>query len=89
MATSIRDLKKDLKYTFENLIEQALLMQVASGGEDKKINSLVNEMVDAYDEFLTKINMHRKAENKKQFFKELNAQIEEKIKDFQRKLEAL
>ncbi len=88
MATSIRDLKKELKYVFEALIEQVLLLQVASGG-DKKNNALINEMVDTYEELLAKINAHRKVKDKKAYFKEVNAEIDAKVKAFQEKIEAL
>jgi hypothetical protein len=89
MATSVRDLKKELKYAFEELIEQVLLLQVAAGGNDKKNNALINEMVDAYEALLKKVNAHKKADNKKAYFKELNKEIDAKIKEFQEKINVL
>ncbi len=85
---SIRDLKKDLKYAFETLIEEVLLMQVA-GGNEKKNNVLINEMLDAYEEYLKKINAHKKQKDKKAYFKELNKEIQAKLDEFQEKINAL
>ncbi len=89
MATSIRDLKKELKYAFGSLIDQVLLIQLASDKEDKSTSALINEILDVYEEFLAKVNAHRKSEDKKAYFKQLNAEIRAKLNEFQEKINQL
>jgi predicted site-specific integrase-resolvase len=89
MATSIRDLKKELRYTFEELIEQVLLLQAAAGKAEEKNNKLINDLIEAYDKFISKINAHRSHKDKKAYFKELHAEINKEIKEFQEKINAL
>jgi len=89
MATSIRGLKKDVKKAFETLIGEALLMQVASGDDNKKTSELINEMVDAYETFIQKINAHRQEKDKKAYFKSLNEEISRTLQQFQEKVNAL
>ncbi len=89
MATSIRDLKKELKYAFGSLIDQVLLIQLASDTENKSTSALINEILDVYEDFLGKVNAHRKAENKKAYFKQLNEEIRAKLSEFQDKINQL
>ncbi len=89
MATSIRDLKKELKYAFGSLIDQVLLIQLASDKDNKSTGALINEILDVYEEFLGKVNAHRKAEDKKAYFKQLNAEIRAKLSEFQDKINQL
>jgi len=89
MATSIRDLKKEVKAAFEELIGDALLMQLASGTDHKKTDPLINEMVETYEEIIKKINAHRQTKDKKAYFRELNREIAEKLRTYREKIEAL
>jgi len=89
MATSIRGLKKEVKAAFERLIGDVLLVQLASGEAGKEGNALINRMVDTYEEILKKINAHRQTRDKKAYFKELNREIEAKLKEFREKVDAL
>ncbi|NPA43315.1 MAG: hypothetical protein GXO27_04735 [Chlorobi bacterium] len=87
MATSIRDLKKEVKYAFEELIQEALMLQLAEG-EDKERHALINEMVEAYEGIIKKINAHRQTKDKKAYFKELNREIAETLAKYREKLVA-
>ncbi len=89
MATSIRDLKKEVKYMFGDLVEQVLLLNMAADKPDEKNHKLIDEIVNTYEEILTKINAHRKEKDKKAYFKALNAEIDEKFRAFQEKINAL
>ncbi len=86
---SIRDLKKELKYTFGELVEEVLLYNLVT--EDKKANTdaLIKDIYEAYDAFVKKINAHRKEKDKNAYFRKLNEEIEAKVKDFTSKIEAL
>ncbi len=86
---SIRDLKKELKYTFGELVEEVLLYNLVT--EEKKANTdaLIKDIYEAYDAFVKKINAHRKEKDKKAYFRKLNEEIEAKVKDFTSKIEAL
>jgi len=89
MATSIRDLKKEVKAAFEELIGDALMMQLASGADHKKTDPLINEIVETYETIIRKINAHRQTKDKKAYFGELNKEIAEKLNEFRTKIEAL
>ncbi len=89
MATSIRDLKKEVKYMFGDLVEQVLLLNLAAEKPEEKNHKLVDEIVQTYEEILKKINAHRKEKDKKAYFKTLNAEIDEKFHAFQEKINAL
>ncbi len=89
MATSIRDLKKEVKYMFGDLVEQVLLLNLAAEDVEKQNHKLVDEIVEAYEEILKKINAHRQAEDKKAYFKALNEEIDEKFRSFQEKINSL
>ena len=89
MATSIRDLKKELKYAFGNLIDQVLLIQIASEKDHHDTGKLINLILETYEEFLAKVNAHRKVTDKKAYFKQLNAEIRAKLDEFQDKINQL
>ena len=89
MATSIRDLKKELKYAFGALIDQVLLLQIVSEKENKEAGALINQMLDAYEGFLQKINAHRGQKDKKAYFKQLNEEIKAALAEFQDKINQL
>ncbi len=89
MATSIRDLKKELKYAFGALIDEILLLQVVEEKENKEASALINEILDTYETYLKKINAHRAEKDKKAYFKALNAEIKAKLAEFRDKVNQL
>ena len=89
MATSIRDLKKELKYAFGALIDQVLLLQIVSGKENKEASALINQILDRYEDFLQKINAARGQKDKKAYFKQLNEEIKAVLAQFQDQINQL
>ncbi len=86
---SIRDLKKDLKYAFGDLVEQVLLFKVINETSKEDTDALINEIYAAYEEALQKVNAHRKQKDKKAYFKKINAEIDQTLDQLAGKVNAL
>ncbi len=77
---SIKDFKKEINYIFGEVIDEAFFKKLMKPEvEDAKIEAIVDEAVDAYDNFKDKINQGKKAEDKKSFFKTLNKEYVDSV----------
>ena len=82
-----RDLKKDIKFLLENLIDECFLYNLMHPDKnEKKINDVINETVDLYDDLMGRISSYRRSVNSKAETKQLFAGI---IKDLREKYAAL
>ncbi len=87
---SIRDFKKEINYIFGEVIDEALYKKVTKPEvDDKKIEEIIDEAVQAYDDFKEKINQGRQAANKKEYYKLLNKEYEEAVNALIEKINAL
>jgi hypothetical protein len=77
---SIKDFKKEINYIFGEVIDEALFKKITKPEvEDDKIEAIIDEAVQAYDDFKEKINQGRQAENKKEYYKLLRKEYEEAV----------
>ena len=73
-----RILKRDINNVFGDIIEAAYLHQIAHPDEDpQKSEEIVDEAIADFDELIHKMN-HKPAENKKQHFKSVQKELEQK-----------
>lgn len=87
--SSIRDLKKNINEVFADLIESAYLLKVTNEtASDDKVESLVDEAIERFDQLVTKINQ-KKVENRKAHFKEVRADFEKYTEQLVEKINSL
>jgi len=86
---SIKHLKRDLNYVMGDIIEAAYIHQMANPKADPKtIDEIVDEAVATYDEMIVKIN-DRSQENRGQYLKQVNKELEQKATGLIEKLNTL
>jgi hypothetical protein len=84
-----RDLKKDLNYVFGDIIDAALLWQMANPEEDtEKTEAIIDESIASFDELIAEANK-RGVENPKAHFKGIRQTLESKATGLVAKLNAL
>ncbi|HXK00135.1 MAG TPA: hypothetical protein VNJ50_14875 [Gelidibacter sp.] len=75
---NVRDLKKDINYVIGDIIEAAYVLNYANSGKDaEKVEAIVDEAINTFDELIEKVNA-KGVENKKAHFKAINAELETK-----------
>lgn len=73
-----RDLKKDLNYVFGDIIDAALLWQMANPkGDTAASEEIIDEAIKGFDELIAKTNA-RDVENAKAHYKGIRTSLEEK-----------
>jgi hypothetical protein len=86
---NIRDLKKDINYVLGDIIEAVDFWELTNPGkDDKKAESIIDEAIDIFDELILKVN-DKTVENKKQHFKAINIDLEEKGRKLIEKINGL
>ena len=86
---NIRDLKKDINYVLGDIIEAVTIWELTNPSKDnKKAESIIDEAIDIFDELILKVN-DKTVENKKQHFKAINADLEEKGRKLIEKINGL
>lgn len=84
-----RDLKKDLNYVFGDIIDAALLWQLANPGEDAAASeAIIDESIQSFDELIAETNK-RGVENTKAHFKGIRQSLETKATELVAKINAL
>lgn len=87
--SSIRNLKKNINEVFADLIESAYLIKVTNQkADDGKVESLVDEAIDRFDELIVKINQ-KEVENRKAHFKKIKADFEKFTEELVEKINSL
>lgn len=78
MATSIRDLKKDINYVLGDIIEAVYVWEYSNTDKDT-INSeaIIDEAIATFDELIEKVN-DRSVENRKAHLKAVNQELEDR-----------
>ncbi|MEM7187658.1 MAG: hypothetical protein AAF466_13475 [Bacteroidota bacterium] len=86
---NIRNLKKDINYVLGDIIGAVSEWQHQNPDKDlKKSEKIIDEVIDTFDDLIAKVNA-KNIENKKQHFKAIGAELEEKGRKLIDKLNAL
>ncbi len=73
--SSKKDLKKDINFVFEELIGAVYIKELVNASETSKNSEvLVDKIIIAFDDLITKVN-DRKVENAKSHFKSIRAEL--------------
>jgi hypothetical protein len=86
---NVRTLKKDINYVLGDIIEAVYIWELTNPEkETKKSEKIIDEAIETFDELITKVN-DRSVENKKQHFKAINQELEDKGRKLIDKINAL
>ncbi len=86
---SIRNLKKEINYVLEDIIEAVYIWELTNPEKDTKISeAIIDETIDVFDELITKVNL-KDVENNKQHFKTINQELEDRGRKLIDKINAL
>ena len=86
---SVRTLKKDINYVLGDIIEAVYIWELTNPEkETKNSEKIIDEAIETFDELITKVN-DRSVENKKQHFKAINQELEERGRKLIDKINAL
>jgi len=86
---NIRDLKKDINYVLGDIIEAVYIWELTNPSKDnKKAEAIIDEAILTFDDLIVKIN-NKKVESKKQYFKAINTELEDKGRKLIEKINAL
>ena len=84
-----RDLKKDLNYVFGDIIDAALVWQLANPEEDAtKSEEIIDESIQSFDELISEVNKNG-VENTKAHFKGIRQSFETKATELVAKINSL
>ncbi len=77
---SVRDLKKDINFVLGDIIEAVYVWEIENTSKDtKQSEAIIDEAIETFDELIAKVNK-KDIENKKAYFKAINAELEERGK---------
>lgn len=75
---SVRILKRDINYVLGDIIEAVYIWELTNPGKDnKKAEAIIDDAILTFDELIVKVN-DRTVENKKQHFKAINKELEDR-----------
>lgn len=75
---SVKNLKKDINYVLGDIIEAVYVWELTnSDKETKKSEKIIDEAIAVFDDLMEKVNK-KDVENKKQHFKSISKELEEK-----------
>lgn len=74
---NVKNLKKDINYVLGDIIEAVYLFELSTTGKPTpETNALIDEVITAFDSLIAKVNA-KNVENKKAYFKQINAELEQ------------
>ena len=86
---SIRDLKKDINYVLGDIIEAVYIWELTNPGKDnKEAEAIIDEAIVTFDELIVKVN-EKDVDNRKQHFKTVNQELEDRGRKLIDKINAL
>ena len=86
---NIRDLKKDINYVLGDIIEAVYIWELTNPAKDtKKSEGIIDDAIAAFDVLIEKVNQ-KGVENRKQHFKAINTELEDKGRKLIDKINAL
>jgi len=75
---NVRNLKKDINYVLGDIIESVYVWELTNTDKDNKSSqAIVEEAIQNFDELMAKVN-DKTAENKKQHYKSISKELEDK-----------
>ncbi len=75
---SIRILKKDINYVLGDIIEECYTWELLNPKADtKKSEAIIEEAIATFDQLIDKINV-KSVDNKRDHFRKIEAELEEK-----------
>ena len=75
---SVRVLKRDINYVLGDIIEAVYIWELTNPEKDnKKAEGIIDEAISTFDDLIVKVNA-KNVENKKQHFKGINQELEER-----------
>jgi len=75
---SVRDLKRDINYVLGDIIEAVYIWELTNPEKDnKKAEGIIDEAITTFDDLIAKVNANN-VENKKQHFKGINQELEDR-----------
>ena len=84
-----RDLKKELNYVFGDIIDAALVWQIANPEEDAaKSEEVIDEAIADFDELIAKVNA-RNVADRKAHFRDIRKSFEAKATKLVEKINSL
>lgn len=73
---NIKNLKKDINYVLGDIIDAVYLYEISTtGSPTPETNTLIDEVIEAFDVLITKVNA-KNVENKKAHFKQIALDLE-------------
>ncbi|MBZ0328610.1 MAG: hypothetical protein K8F54_13465 [Altibacter sp.] len=86
---SVRILKRDINYVLGDIIEAVYIWELTNPTKDnKKAEAIIDDAIATFDELIEKVN-DKKVENKKQHFKAINKELEDRGRKLIDKINAL
>jgi len=86
---NIKNLKKDINYVLGDIIEAVYIHEMTSSGKPtEQTNALVDEVINTFDQLITKVN-DRKVENRKAHLKSVKKEFESAAIQLVEKVNAL
>ncbi len=86
---NVRNLKKDINYVLGDIIEAVYIWELTNPEKDnKKAEGVIDEAITTFDDLIVKVNQ-KDVENKKQHFKSVKNELEEKGRKLIDKINAL
>lgn len=86
---NVRDLKKDINYVLGDIIGAVNIWELTNADKDnKKAEGIIDEAIVTFDELIAKVNQ-KDVENKKQHFKAIHTELEERGRKLIDKINAL
>lgn len=84
-----RDLKKDINYVLGDIIEAVYIWELTNPEKETKgSEKIIDEAIEVFDDLIAKVN-DRTVENKKQHFKAINQELEDRGRKLIDKINAL
>lgn len=78
MATSIRDLKKDINYVLGDIIEAVYVWEYSNTDKEATDSeAIIDEAIATFDELIEKVN-DKSVENRKAHLKAVNKELEDR-----------
>jgi len=75
---SVRILKRDINYVLGDIIEAVYIWELTNPEKDnKKAEAIIDDAILVFDELIVKVN-DKKVANKKQHFKAINQELEDR-----------
>lgn len=75
---NIRDLKKDINYVLGDIIEAVYIWEYSNSDKDtKKSEAIIDEAIETFDELIAKVNDNN-IDNRKEHFKAINKDLEDR-----------